>query len=267
MKLLIVDDERIERAALRHFFASNDLGVQVIGEAVNGLQAVELNKTLKPDIITMDIRMGMMDGLKATECIKRDNPKVEIIILTAYGLFEYSQQAIKNQVFDYLLKPVKEKELIYAIERVKNHIISQAILPEKESTSKIFEYWVSQQGERPDRNCHVFDDMRITQIINYIMENLARGITLDQLAGLVHINASYLSRLFKSATGVSLSNFILKARVEKAKFLLLDDKNKPIKHIAEEVGFINIHHFSNTFKKIEGITPANYRAQGKGRYS
>jgi len=265
MKLLIVDDEKIEREALKHFFASNNLGIEVVGEASNGLQAVELNQALKPDIITMDIRMGILDGLKATECIKKDNPQVEIIIITAFGLFEYSQQAIKNRVFDYLLKPVEEKELIASIEKVKRHINAKIKHPDDEQTTKLFDYWLSQKKEEHKNKYNIFDDNHISQIVNYIMDNLTNDLTLEQLASLVHINSSYLSRLFKSTTGVSLSNFIVEARIEKAKFLLINEKNKPIKTISEEVGFKNIHHFSNTFKKLEGQTPANYRSTGKGR--
>jgi len=264
MKLLIVDDEKIEREALRHFFQSNDLGIEVVGEASNGLQAVELNKTMQPDIITMDIRMGILDGLKATECIKRDNPQVEIIILTAFGLFEYSQQAIKNRVFDYLLKPVEEKELIASIEKVKKHINIRNKPSDTVTKSKLFDYWLSQQKQDPKNKYKLFEDKRISQVVNYIMDNLEKDLALEQLASLVHINSSYLSRLFKSITGVSLSNFIREARIEKAKFLLLNERNKPLKLISEEVGFRNIQHFSNTFKKLEGITPANFRSTGKG---
>lgn len=263
MKLLIVDDEKIEREGLKHFFHSNNLGIDVVGEASNGLEAIKLNQTLQPHIITMDIRMGLIDGLKATECIKRDNPKAEIIILTAFGLFEYSQQAIKNRVFDYLLKPVEEKELIACIEKVKEHINLKR-KADDEQTTKLFDFWLSQQKEEQKNQHKIFEDKRISQIANYIMDNLQKELSLERLASLVHVNTSYLSRLFKSTTGVSLSNFILEARIEKAKFLLLNETNKPIKSISDEVGFTNVNHFCNTFKKLVGITPANYRSSGKG---
>lgn len=261
MKVLIVDDERIEREALQHFFKTNDLGIEVVGEASNGVQAIEMNQTLHPDIIIMDIRMGILDGLKATECIKRSNPQVEIIILTAFGLFEYSQQALKSRVFDYLLKPVEEKELLDSIQRVKNHILIQR----DKRKLDLIRYWVEEQGDEEKKvNCGGFEDQRVSRLVDYIMSNLEKDLTLTHLASLVHLNFSYLSRLFKSNTGVSLSNFVREARIEKAKFLLKSEKNKPLKVISEEVGFSNIHHFCNTFKKTEGMTPAEYRTTGKG---
>ena len=187
---------------------------------------------------------------------------MEIIILTAFGLFEYSQQAIKNRVFDYLLKPVEEKELISAIEKVKRHIRLKVKPLQVNQRAKLFD--LNEDTLEYKKNDELFKDNRISKIVNYIMDNLEKDLTLEILASLVHINTSYLSRLFKSTTGVALSNFILEARIEKAKFLLINQQKKPLKIIAEEVGFTNIHHFSNTFKKLEGITPTNYRSMGKG---
>ncbi|MGI6225949.1 MAG: response regulator transcription factor [Peptococcales bacterium] len=261
MKLIIVDDEKIEREALKYFFAQNNLGVEVVGEAANGIQAVQLNQSLKPDIITMDIRMGIMDGLKATECIKRDNPEVEIIILTAFGLFEYSQQAIKNRVFDYLLKPVEEQELITTIEKVKKHIKAKSEKAGGNQVTKLFDYWLNQQKEEQKNKYKIFNDKRISKVVDYIMDNLNQDLNLEYLSSLVYMNSSYLSRLFKSITGVTISNFILEARIEKAKFLLVNDPHKPIRNISEEVGFSSIQHFSNTFKKQEGMAPAEYRQE------
>lgn len=264
MKLLIVDDEGIERKALRYFFSTKNLGIEVVGEAVNGIEAVELNRTLQPDIILMDIRMGILDGLKASEYIKKDNPFVEIIIITAFGLFEYSQQAIKNRVFDYLLKPIEEKDLLKSIDRVKKHInLNKEKVHNKNSSFKLFDYWLKEQNSTDKNISEIFEDERIATVIKYIMENLSKDLSLERLASLVHINSTYLSRLFKSKTGISISKFILEAKIEKAKFLLLNDKKRPLKIIAEEVGFSTIHHFCNTFKKIENITPNNFRDEEK----
>ncbi|NLC39048.1 MAG: response regulator [Clostridia bacterium] len=264
LKVLIVDDERIEREALRHFFKTNDLGMEVVGEASNGVQAIEMNQALHPDLIIMDIRMGILDGLKATECIKRSNPQVEIIILTAFGLFEYSQQALKCRVFDYLLKPVEEKELFASIQRVKNHILIRSKGQNKQQSADLIKCWLEEQGdEEKEASYGGFEDPRVSRLVDYIMSNLEKDLTLSHLASLVHLNTSYLSRLFKSNTGVSLSNFIREARIEKAKSLLKTEKNKPLKAIAEEVGFSDIHHFCNTFNKTAGMTPAEFRTTGK----
>ncbi|KUO50345.1 MAG: hypothetical protein APF76_11590 [Desulfitibacter sp. BRH_c19] len=258
MKLLIAEDEKIEREALKQIFASEPLGIQIVGEATNGLQAVELNSTLQPDAILMDIRMGIMDGLKATEHIKKDNKEVEVIILTAFGLFEYSQQALRCSVFDYLLKPVEINDLLNTFQRLKEHIRLKKEKNDNNPSSNLFNLWAN---EKDHKNKNVaFNDERIEEAIGYIMVNLDKQVTLESIADLVHTSPGYLSRLFKSTTGVSLSSFIIEARIEKAKFLLLHENDKGLKAIAKEVGFSTVQHFCNTFKRIEKVSPANFRS-------
>lgn len=116
--ILLVEDEELERKFLRHLVENCGRPVRVAGEAATGREAVELAGLLQPDIILMDIRMPGMDGLEATGLIKAKNHAVEVIILTAHGRFSYSQQAIKNKVADYLLKPVQPEELNEALDRV-----------------------------------------------------------------------------------------------------------------------------------------------------
>ncbi|MDQ0285808.1 YesN/AraC family two-component response regulator [Desulfofundulus luciae] len=105
-KILLAEDEELERRFLRHLVENAGLPLVVAGEATNGREAVELAELLQPEIIFMDIKMPGTDGLAATRTIKEKNPALEVIIITAHGEFSYSQQAIKYKVADYLLKPV-----------------------------------------------------------------------------------------------------------------------------------------------------------------
>lgn len=117
-KTLIVEDEALERQVLRYLLEESDLPVTVVGEASNGKEAVILADTLRPDIVLMDIKMPVMDGLQVTQEIKEKKPDTEVIIITAYGKFSYSQKAIKCHVADYLLKPVQPDELIGTLKKV-----------------------------------------------------------------------------------------------------------------------------------------------------
>ncbi|SHI51514.1 helix-turn-helix domain-containing protein [Desulfofundulus thermosubterraneus] len=125
-KILLTEDEELERRFLRHLVENTGLPLVVVGEAKNGREAVELAELLQPEIILMDIKMPGMDGLAATRTIKGKNPAVEVIIITAYGEFSYSQQAIKYQVADYLLKPVQPDELTACLERVMSQLAKRA---------------------------------------------------------------------------------------------------------------------------------------------
>lgn len=89
----------------------NDMGVEVVGTAGNGLAALEIIKDKKPHIVLTDIRMPKMDGLQLLEIISEENPKIKVIMLSGYDDFSYAQQAIKHGASDYLLKPVNAEEL------------------------------------------------------------------------------------------------------------------------------------------------------------
>ena len=82
VRVLIVDDDQPIRLSLKLVFGS-DPDIEVVGEAVNGRQAVELTAETQPDVVLMDCRMPVMDGLEATQIIKRRQPEVKVIMLTA----------------------------------------------------------------------------------------------------------------------------------------------------------------------------------------
>ncbi len=114
-KILLVDDEELERKVLSFTLQNSGLPVEIAGEASSGREGLKLAGLIKPDIIIMDIKMPGIDGIEATRRIKEIYPVAEIIILTAYGRFSFSQQAIKAQASDYLLKPVQPQQLIESV--------------------------------------------------------------------------------------------------------------------------------------------------------
>jgi len=117
-KLLIVDDEQLERRVLRQIIRKELSTIEIVGEAKNGDEAVELAKELMPDIILMDIKMPGKSGLEASEEIRHFLPQTKIIILTAFDYFDFAQSAIKLGASEYLLKPVRPKKLLTVLEKL-----------------------------------------------------------------------------------------------------------------------------------------------------
>jgi len=118
--IMLVDDEDIFREAIRDTFPWKLLGLNVIGTAGDGLQALEMVKKNVPDIILSDIRMPFMNGIELAGEVKKIYPKVRVILLSAYEDFKYAQEAIRYGARDYLLKPLKEdhlKETLFRITR------------------------------------------------------------------------------------------------------------------------------------------------------
>lgn len=92
----------------------------------------------------------------------------------------------------------------------------------------------------------------------YIISNLSRNLNLEIISEEVHLEPHYLCALFKEHTGTTIMQYIISLRIEKAKQLIITQDEKIYK-IAEKCGFASYNHFSNTFKKITGITAAQYR--------
>jgi two-component system, NarL family, response regulator LiaR len=118
IRVLIVDDHAMVRQGLRTFLELQDGGtfpIVVAGEAVNGLEAVEMAARLQPDIILLDLVMPEMDGIEATSQILQCSPNSRVIILTSFGEEERVLPAIRAGAQGYLLKDIPPKELVQAV--------------------------------------------------------------------------------------------------------------------------------------------------------
>lgn len=105
-KILVVDDAAFMRLSLKTMLEKN--GFDVIGEASNGLEAIEKYKLLKPDIITMDITMPEMNGIEATKNIRKINNNAKIIMISAMGQETLIKESIINGATGFIVKPFKE---------------------------------------------------------------------------------------------------------------------------------------------------------------
>lgn len=113
LRILIADNESIIRMDLKELL--EEAGHEVIGEAADGLKAVELTRKLKPDLVIMDIKMPEMDGIAAAKMISNDK-LAPVLLLTAYSQKEIVEKAKDSGVLAYLVKPVKESNLFPAME-------------------------------------------------------------------------------------------------------------------------------------------------------
>jgi response regulator NasT len=113
LRILIADNESIIRMDLKELL--EEAGHEVIGEAADGLKAVELTRKLKPDLVIMDIKMPEMDGIAAAKMISNEK-LAPVLLLTAYSQKEIVEKAKDSGVLAYLVKPVKESNLFPAME-------------------------------------------------------------------------------------------------------------------------------------------------------
>lgn len=114
IRVVIADDEPITRMDLKELLSEE--GYQVVGEAADGFDAVEACKQSRPDLVLMDIKMPLLDGLSAAKIIFEENLADTVMMLTAYSEREFVEEAKNVGVAGYLVKPIDEKSLVPSIE-------------------------------------------------------------------------------------------------------------------------------------------------------
>ena len=117
IRLLIVDDHIVVRKGLAAMLETEP-GLQIVGEASNGAEAVELAKALRPAVILMDLMMPVMDGIEATRRIKQEAPECNILVLTSFSTNDKVLPSLNAGAIGYLLKDSTPTELVKAIHQV-----------------------------------------------------------------------------------------------------------------------------------------------------
>lgn len=236
--VLLVDDEKWVRTALRKVMEQSAVPIQVVHEAADGKAASEWLRTHRTDLVMTDIRMPVMDGISLLCEIKRCGYKCDVVIVSGHDDFAYARQALRYGAIDYLLKPVESEHIEACIEHWQQIRLEQQAAKDS----------VHPTGEQS----------AVQQVIHYIKANLAYDLTSREAAELVHLNPSYFSKLFRNKLGMTFTDYMMKLRMEEAK-RLLEGTSLRVNEIAERLGFTDTAYFSNTFKKACSQTPSEYR--------
>jgi DNA-binding NarL/FixJ family response regulator len=174
IRVLLCDDQALVRSGFRMILdARPDL--EVIGEAEDGLQAVEQTRALEPDVVLMDIRMPNLDGLAATRQIAASGSSARVLILTTFDPDEYVYEAIRAGASGFLLKDVEPEELVDAIRVVAagNALLGATV------TQRLLERFA---GSTPTQSPSL-DDLteREIEILRLVAEGLSNAEIADRL--------------------------------------------------------------------------------------
>lgn len=234
--ILLVDDERWVRAALKWTVEQTGLGFRVVHECSNGKEALEWLRSNQVDLVLTDIRMPVMDGLALAKELKSSRLRsTEVIIISVHDDFSLVQQALREGVADYLLKPVETEQLTICLTNWLNKAAKEGAV----------------KGE---------SDSLLDKALAYIASKMPGDVALADTAKHVHVNPCYLSQMFKQQTGVNFVDYVADLRIREAKKLLTTTSLR-IADIAERLSFADISYFSTQFKKHTGCTPTEYRGK------
>jgi two-component system response regulator YesN len=238
LKVIIVEDESNIRQGICDLIENVVGGFTVVGQAANGIEAMELMRSRVPDLLITDIRMREMDGLELIKRIHYRHAEMKILIISAYNEFEYAQQALRYGASEYMLKPINRLQFTHFLSKLQDESILRNTL--QESANALSERQI------------------IRSVKEWIHNNLQEQITLQKVASEVYMNHKYLSVFFKSETGINFSDYVEQCRIAKAKKLLKASRLK-IYEIAQLCGYASPKHFMVVFKQVAHLTPTEYR--------
>jgi len=256
LTILIVDDEKETVNNLNLLLSKKfNEGFTILKSSISR-SAREILLTQVVDLLLTDIRMPGLSGFELAKIAKENNPQCKVVFLTGFQEFEYAYEAIKLGCDDFVLKINTNEEILTIIDKV---IIEIKLLDEQREL-----------GIQAERFKHYYKEELSTVenpvefVKRYLWKHIDQEITLVALSEMVYLNPSYLSRIFKQITGITITEYLLEVRVQLSKEMLWDTDMK-IQDIAQRIGLDSSAYFGKLFKKAVGCTPHEYRAQNYER--
>ena len=245
-RVMLVEDERVLRYTYSKMNVWAKYGFLIVGEASNGIQAVEFVKDNLVDVIFTDIQMPFMNGIEMMRIIKEQYPDILFVFVSSYNEFEYAREGLRMGVVDYVVKPMSEKDLEEALGRLRNVFAKQR----KQNMLYIFEKIVSKEVN--------WNEPVIKNMCEYLEKNIQRNLTLEEVAEALNLNKDYLGKIVKNKTGLNFRNLYNRFKMECAKPLIKSGQYK-VYEISEMLGYTSADYFTQLFKNSTGMTPAEYK--------
>ena len=240
-KVYFVDDERFVLDEMKIIVDWRREGFEVAGACTDPVASEREIIDIEPDLVFLDINMKRLNGLELARRLRARFPEMIIAFLSAYDKFDYAVQAIAVESKAYFTKPIREKELLEFLEKCRKILSGR-----KKERGLLYELNYDGSSEA------------INEILERVKRNPAEKISLVEFAGKYHYTVSHFSKHFKSKTGMSFTEFVVKYRLERAAELIAAT-GKPLGEIACEVGYEDYYQFSKIFRKHMGVSPTEYK--------
>lgn len=237
MKLLIAEDEDMIRSGMEKYIRLHTDRFEKIYLARNGQEALDIIFQYEPELMLLDVQMPVLTGIEVMQEARRAKRLPKTIILSGYEEFKYAQQALRLGAVDYLLKPSRSSDILKRLEELADEIEKVEKLP-----------------DLTDQKAHY----AVERAKKYMEEHYNEELTLQAVAEAVGISHGYLSSLFNQHMECSFTDHLNRIRIEHACVYLQQNYFKNYE-IAFKLGYNDEKYFSKMFKKIKGISPAEYK--------
>lgn len=250
IKLLLVDDEPTILRGIRESIEWAQYGVEIVGGALNGREALGIMEQCQTDIALVDVVMPHLDGLEFCEQARRRFPSVRLVIVSGHENFSYAQRAIRLGVDDYLLKPVAAEQLVAVVGKLSEEVLLSRQHDIKDSLLQAAPASPVPQSDR--------SPMIAREVVRYIESTYLSEPRLAEAAEAAGVTPNHLCRVLKRSLGTSFVALVHSYRVEIAKVLLHESTLK-IYEVADRAGFTDYRYFTRVFRRLTGCTPLEFR--------
>lgn len=254
MNLLIADDEMVIRRGLQSLDWAS-IGISEVYTVQNGAEARELLLSTPIDLVIFDIRMPGMTGLELAAMVKEKSMDTAVVLLTGFSDFEYAREALRAGVYEYLLKPLRPREILDTMEdviqRLKRKRYQAQLVREHEATPGSFDTVVQVQNRFPQAS------KTMSEILTHMASHFDQPISLSSIAKEYHFSINYLSKMFKRETSYSFTEILTAIRMMNATHQLLKDVR--VNQVSTQVGFSDQRYFSQVFRKTFGCPPSKFK--------
>jgi DNA-binding NarL/FixJ family response regulator len=183
IRVLLADDHRLVRTGIRSLLEQM-AGVEVVGEAEHGREVLRLLKTVRPDVVVMDISMPELNGLEATAYITRDYPRVRVVILSVHSAEPYVLQAVQAGAAGYLLKTAAREELEIALRAVARGetYLSPVVATHVAANLRRL------RGQEPGASGAASAEVSLRTSERELLQLIAEGHTAKEIAARLHLS-------------------------------------------------------------------------------
>ena len=271
-KILVADDEMIERRVLVKRLRTHCGETCGILEAENGRQVLELWEREKPDVLILDIEMPGITGLAAAEMIRKKDRRLPIIFLTAFDEFDYARKAITVHALDYILKPYDQGELFSVVDealdmaefarnprdpmKAAEETRKDAEGPEETGKDAEGPEEVRKAAGSPEKEQEAPQGQRLVHA--YIEAHYMEDLSVQEMSERFSYSEAYFCKRFKQVYGKSFVSYLTEYRIGRAKELLRNESIS-IRAAGKAVGYPDPNYFAKVFRRVTGKSPSDFR--------